>query len=182
MKYSIAIALVLLSNLLLAQDYPDLIIKENGDTLKCKITFVNDQNIFYNYKHKKSEKSAYISLGEVSNYSNEGIVSKPDLKILPKSENPVSSMPSSSAGDELMKTTDIMNIGFVFQGIGLAAAGMSLTVGTDGNAMKTLGYTSIGASLVGTVLIIVGVQHIGKAGRLMSSRVTFSGSGFIIRI
>jgi len=43
------------------QDLPDLIVTKEHDSIQCNITFVNNQNIFYEYKNKRRIKSDYIS-------------------------------------------------------------------------------------------------------------------------
>lgn len=67
--YIFILLLIITGNLMIGQELPDQIITKSGDTLNCKITLVNDQNIFYDFKKKKTKKHSYISLKEVVSYS-----------------------------------------------------------------------------------------------------------------
>jgi hypothetical protein len=60
-KIYFSIILVFLGTKLFSQDLNDLIITKNLDSIKCKITLVNDENIFYKYKKKRHIKTTYIS-------------------------------------------------------------------------------------------------------------------------
>ncbi|MGZ3861947.1 MAG: hypothetical protein ACXVPN_07145 [Bacteroidia bacterium] len=51
------------------QNYPDKIFTKAGDSINCKITLVNDKNIFYEYKKRKSIRNDYISVDSVSSYN-----------------------------------------------------------------------------------------------------------------
>ena len=51
------------------QDVQDRIILNSGDTITCEITLVNDQNIFYNYYKRKTQKSNFVSLNDVESYN-----------------------------------------------------------------------------------------------------------------
>lgn len=51
------------------QSQKDTIFKRGGSIIVCSITFVNDNNIFYNTKKTKGD---YISLSEVKFYSQDG--------------------------------------------------------------------------------------------------------------
>lgn len=51
-----------------SQSFDDLIITKSKDSIHCKITLVNDYNIFYDYKKKKNTKSTFISKTEVIEY------------------------------------------------------------------------------------------------------------------
>ena len=53
----------------IAQEYKDLIITKSSDSIKCKITLVNDQNIFYNHKPKKTEINSFISIADIKTYT-----------------------------------------------------------------------------------------------------------------
>lgn len=70
-KITLFIALIT-SLSLFSQEYNDLIITNSNDTINCKITLVNEYNIFYNYLKKKNENSTMISLGNVLTYSSDG--------------------------------------------------------------------------------------------------------------
>ena len=58
--YSAIIILIVSSNLF-GQSLNDLIVTKNQDSIRCKITLVNDDNIFYQYKKKRNIKTDYIS-------------------------------------------------------------------------------------------------------------------------
>jgi hypothetical protein len=57
-KISIFVLLLslLISLNLKGQEFTDKIFKLDGDTIHCKITLVNDQNIFYQYKKEDQLK------------------------------------------------------------------------------------------------------------------------------
>ncbi len=81
LKLSISILPIFLASLISGQDYTDQIITKSSDTIICRITLVNDQNIFYYYQKRKIEKAAYISLTEVGTYnwlSKDQVYGKPD--------------------------------------------------------------------------------------------------------
>ncbi|MBT3210027.1 MAG: hypothetical protein HN704_09930 [Bacteroidetes bacterium] len=59
------LALIMISNLVSSQNIIDQILTKSGDTICCKITLINDQNIFYSYQKRKTEKHDYISHNEV---------------------------------------------------------------------------------------------------------------------
>ncbi len=65
----ILLILILTTNLAFGQNLNDQIITNYSDTIYCKITLINDQNIFYTYQKKKTEKYANISLQEIISYN-----------------------------------------------------------------------------------------------------------------
>ena len=64
-KPYITILLVLVSVNTIGQDLNDLIITRSQDSIKCNITLINDQSVFYQYKNKKNIKSTYISKEQI---------------------------------------------------------------------------------------------------------------------
>ena len=64
----ILIILIFISVGLKGQEFIDQIIMDSGDTILCKITLVNTQNIFYTYKSKRSEKYDHVLIKSVNNY------------------------------------------------------------------------------------------------------------------
>ena len=64
----ILIVLIFVSGGLKGQAFIDQIIMKSGDTILCRITLVNDQNIFYTFKSKRSEKYNHVLLESVNNY------------------------------------------------------------------------------------------------------------------
>ncbi len=62
----IILSTIFFGSLCFAQDLPDTIITKDADTIICKITFKNDNNIFYDYRPKKSIKSDYIEMASVA--------------------------------------------------------------------------------------------------------------------
>lgn len=58
------------------QELKDLIVTNNGDSIKCTITLINDQNIFYDHIVKKRVENAFISLSNVKDYKKNGVVSE----------------------------------------------------------------------------------------------------------
>lgn len=79
-----SIIILLINASLFGQNFNDLIITKNLDSIRCKITMVNDLNIFYQYKKKKNIKTDYISRELVLDFQGENIesitVSKKDVK------------------------------------------------------------------------------------------------------
>lgn len=67
-KVHITIILIFISGLVLGQTFIDQIILNSGDTIYCKITLINDQNIFYTYKSKRTEKYNHVLLEGVDKY------------------------------------------------------------------------------------------------------------------
>jgi hypothetical protein len=52
-----------------AQDFKDLIITNDSDTIRCKITLVNNYNIFYTWNPKKKKiESTFISRKDVAEF------------------------------------------------------------------------------------------------------------------
>jgi hypothetical protein len=67
-------------------EYKDYIVKVTGDTIFCKIGLVNNYNIFYEYKKKRTIESSYISLDEVVLFSKDNqINNKEDIDKFKKS-------------------------------------------------------------------------------------------------
>jgi len=61
--------LIVLSISLKSQNYKDYIIKMSGDTIKCKINFVDDKYIFFKYIDvNKGKNATYIKLKDVNKY------------------------------------------------------------------------------------------------------------------
>lgn len=67
-KYLLLI-LVSISVFVNAQTFTDQIILKSGDTITCEITLINELNIFYTYKKKRTEKYDYVALNDVSTYN-----------------------------------------------------------------------------------------------------------------
>jgi len=65
-RFFIILSTIFFGSLCFAQDLPDTIITKDADTILCKITFKNDNNIFYDYRPKKSIKSDYIEISRVA--------------------------------------------------------------------------------------------------------------------
>jgi hypothetical protein len=89
MKIFFSSVIILLINAnLFGQNLNDLIITKNQDSIRCKITLVNDINIFYQYKKKKNIKTDYISRELVLDFQGENIenitISKKDVKMYDK--------------------------------------------------------------------------------------------------
>ncbi|MCF8371881.1 MAG: hypothetical protein K9H64_09675 [Bacteroidales bacterium] len=66
---SIALLLIVVSTLVNGQGFIDQILLKSGDTITCKISLINDQNIFYTYKKKRTEKHDFVPLMEVVDYT-----------------------------------------------------------------------------------------------------------------
>jgi hypothetical protein len=65
----ILLILISVSGFVDAQTFIDQIIMKSGKTISCKITLVNDQNIFYTYKNKRNVKNDYVSLNDINSYN-----------------------------------------------------------------------------------------------------------------
>lgn len=78
--YLILSFLFLFGILVQSQNFEDLIITKNQDTIYCEITLINEYNIFYNYKKRKSIKSTYISKEKVSEFLSETFKVNNNLK------------------------------------------------------------------------------------------------------
>jgi len=74
-KTYLTFILLFISLRLLSQDFNDLIITKELDSIKCVITLINDDNIFYQYKKKRTKKSAFISRNLVAKFSGDKIES-----------------------------------------------------------------------------------------------------------
>ncbi|PCI97182.1 MAG: hypothetical protein COB15_08225 [Flavobacteriales bacterium] len=83
-RLSSVIIILFISTNLFGQNLNDLIITKNQDSIRCKITLVNDANIFYQYKKKKNIKTDYISRELVLDFRGDNLenitVSKKDVK------------------------------------------------------------------------------------------------------
>lgn len=53
---------------LYSQDFKDKIFLNSGDTINCRITMINNTNIFYDYPKKRKFESTYVSLKEVDTW------------------------------------------------------------------------------------------------------------------
>lgn len=59
---------ILLTAFVNGQNHIDQIVTKSGDTIYCRITLINDQNIFYTQQKRKTDQQAYISLNEIISY------------------------------------------------------------------------------------------------------------------
>ena len=69
-KIYISILIFLFALNAFGQDFDDLIITKKHDSILCNITFVNDQNIFYEYKKKRKTKTDHISRDLILNFNS----------------------------------------------------------------------------------------------------------------
>lgn len=67
-SYLFILSIISFSNTLYSQSFDDLIITKSKDSIQCKITLINDCSIFYDYKNRRSTKSTYISMEDVTAY------------------------------------------------------------------------------------------------------------------
>lgn len=72
-KVLLSLIMAFISLGVIAQNLQDTIITKTGDTIKCEITFMNDDNIFYKYKQKRKLRSKHISKKNVYHYSSSKI-------------------------------------------------------------------------------------------------------------
>lgn len=90
------------------------------------------------------------------------------LPLLCQAQDPDIIQNQSTPGNELLKAKNIMNAGFAITGLGLS----SLMISEYGNPEYPENYsdTGLGLSVAGFIVIVIGVQHIGKAGNTMNSK------------
>lgn len=152
------------------QDFNDLIITKQHDTIKCKITLVNDQNIFYDYKAKKNKiKSEFISLEHVSSfkYSNSNQLSVQEYKEKelnqPKNDNikaEVQVNEIQQAGELLQKFHKEYKYGWALMLVGTTVIALNPITG-----LATLGVLAGGAlSISGFVTQFISFSRVGEAG------------------
>jgi hypothetical protein len=65
----ILILLLPLIELVNGQNFIDQIITKSSDTIFCKITLINDQNIFCMQQKRKTQQHAYVSLNDIISYN-----------------------------------------------------------------------------------------------------------------
>lgn len=94
---------VLLNVYAKAQEYNDLIVKKNNDTIKCKITLVNNINIFYLHKPKKIELNKYFPLRQAKLYIRDGKIIKQPFDIQ-------SRVPVGEIEKKLAERTDLIYV------------------------------------------------------------------------
>ena len=87
------------------QIYPDQIVLKTGAIITCKITLVNDQNIFYTHQEKRKINYDYISIYEVNNYN---WVSKDKAEVT-KKDSPIVLNDSTPAWKAGIKLTQHIN-------------------------------------------------------------------------
>jgi len=68
LKKVLIVIFILKSSLTFTQNFNDRIVTLTGDTIRCQITLVNSNNIFYNLKIKKSVQNENISLLQVKDW------------------------------------------------------------------------------------------------------------------
>lgn len=163
----------------MAQDYNDLIITIAGDSIKCKIGLINDVNIFYTYKPKKSEKSGYIALKNVKEYY------KGDKSFLPVTNSSISTNQAMEkqitiAGNiitenVLNNSTNYMKIGAGLSIVGVAGTlllvnyttlaymnGSSASLEKQNNTITTEILIGSTISIAGIALFIIGINDFKK--------------------
>lgn len=167
------------------QEYKDLIVKENDDTIKCRITLVNDVNIFYLHKPKRIELNKYFPLRQAKLYIRDGKIIKQPFDI--QSITPVSQVEKIlaekrqivkehiiTAGNHLIKARDNMIGGIVISIVGSGVGMAFMKINPNLEAVK-IGSIIVGSSIfIGFIFQIVGIFHIGDAGIKLNEQNTTS--------
>ena len=172
---------VMVLSLCHGQTYDDWIVTTSGDTTHCRITMVNQDNLFYWYRQKKSEKSTYVSLNSVREYFRNGVVKQPytendavgntereAAKQLQRQSAANQKRPESvnmMAGQTLQRASSMMLGGIAISFVGTTMG--SYFIGQDEPQLG--GVIMIASGFIGGVLTVAGVAQIGKAGRLLKS-------------
>jgi hypothetical protein len=161
-----------------AQDFKDLLIKQNGDTIRCKVTFANENNIFYDFLKKKNRlEHAMISQSEIKSI----ILANPNSSILSDDikKSGITNINDSSqlsvnntkikkseifneinlAGKSLQKFTKRYYIGMAIVIVGVGVSICSIPTG-----IIALAYIGSAGAIVGTLSTLTAISQIGTAG------------------
>lgn len=68
MKKIIIFFFILKYSLIFSQNFKDTIVTKTGDTIKCKITFINDNNIYFDISGNNNLNHEFFSLLKVKKY------------------------------------------------------------------------------------------------------------------
>jgi hypothetical protein len=81
----LSVILVLIACNLSAQSTTDQIFLKSGDTIACKITYVNEANIFYTLKTKPLATQEYVALERVRSYNwtSKNLPTHPEISLNP---------------------------------------------------------------------------------------------------
>lgn len=97
----------------------DILITSTGDSIKCKITLVNDNSVFYDHKVGKSVSNEYIPLQKLSSYVQNGI--RTDLK-----DVVINKFDDQRAGDALVQAARITHTSVIITLAGIAIIAVSV--------------------------------------------------------
>ncbi len=168
MKTIITILFLTINTTLFAQDW---FIGKGGDSTKCTITLVNDNNLFYTI----NKKSKYESLNNVQTYSINGIINV--VKLSQNNDTLVLNTGEIIIGKINDKTRSLTKVTKI--------DGTQLIIGNDvikETAGKNLIFAakivfrSVGIIVVGTLITVVGVIALPEA----SIACAIVGGGLII--
>ncbi len=165
MKILVTIMLIVITLAANGQDFDDRIITNEGDTIKCKITLVNNTHIFFEFKAKKKTKNTFVAISKVFSYTMQGntiegkqLFEKEVPKTLKDSVKVIGSN-LSLAGEELIKAKRSLSAGFTLSVGASLVAGLGIQKSND---IYLIAGT--GMALVGILLYLKGIDHIGAAG------------------
>lgn len=152
-KWTILFVLLISYTLSLKAQYPDLIITNGNKVYNCRITKMDEVNIYFKLKIKGVDRETNIKISDVMSYEWKS------KNTISKTAQPCSTMYGLSAGDHLIKAKENLIGGFVISLVG-GTLGVALITKDPANGIIFAGCSV----LVGSILQIIGINHIGKSG------------------
>ncbi|MFO8130415.1 MAG: hypothetical protein R6T99_10995 [Bacteroidales bacterium] len=156
--------------------YPDMIIKNNGDTVRCKLVGMESKKVYIFQKENSADRNAIIKTKSID-------------KII-RGEETIQMTQWLSPGIYLQKASRCLLASLILQLSGSALCFNSLAFINDAKTRNACTYTGAAMGFIGLIAEFAGRSLIGKAGRAMqweskqedlSFGATPNGIGFVYR-
>ncbi|PCI28115.1 hypothetical protein COB55_04365 [Candidatus Wolfebacteria bacterium] len=162
MKTIISLTLIFISLTVFSQDYNDLIITQDEDTIQCKIRSVDKNYISYVYSDDGSKKPGRINKSDVLSHK---WMDKPESVILKEQQAQNSLIPLTS-GDYLIKGSKNMLLGISITAGGSIVSGIILSSASKPEHFQSASIIGLVGGLIGLGFNIYGIIQIGKSGKI----------------
>lgn len=162
--------------------YPDMIIKNNGDTVRCKLVGMESKKVYIFQKENSADRNAIIKTKSIDK-----IIRGEETIQMTQLPSPGSYFPP---GIYLQKASRCLLASLILQLSGSALCFNSLAFINDAKTRNACTYTGAAMGFIGLIAEFAGRSLIGKAGRAMqweskqedlSFGATPNGIGFVYR-